>query len=325
MKIIDWSTALSMPAAPPHYVIPAMGIEAGPPTLLAAYGGTGKTYLATEIAVGVASGTPILGQIATVQGRVVWLDAELGFGKYTDNYLRRVCFGRGIKPVEGQLGITSTMGEPGQLMLDDEKGIAALGELIDGAKLCICDSLRRLHAGDENDTRAALVLQQLARLSLRTGCAIVLIHHASKPSKEARSRDARYSLRGTSAYFDGAACVFDLQKTKTGFCLTQTKTRAAELLPPLHYRIENCGEYRGPGLGYEGVRLMALDVSGDLSADVLACVSAHPGIGREEITKQLPRRAADVRAAVDDLTANGKLAETLRGKKRTYSVAALDA
>jgi hypothetical protein len=47
-------------------------------------------------------------------------------------------------------------------------------------KLVVIDSLRGAHDGDENNSRVAAVLQQLAKIAERTQAAIVVIHHTRK-------------------------------------------------------------------------------------------------------------------------------------------------
>src|SRR5690606_11381173 len=85
---------------------------------------------------------------------------------------------------------------------------------LEGFSLCIIDSLRAAAPSiDENSSDVRRVLDVLNRVSEKTGCTCLVIHHARKPSKDS-SGGARMAIRGSGAIYDACSSVlvFDGQK-----------------------------------------------------------------------------------------------------------------
>lgn len=68
------------------------------------------------------------------------------------------------------------------IVLSDKKHIARIKAVIERYKiqLAVIDSLRGAHGGDENSSKVAEVLQNLASIAEETKAAIVIIHHTRK-------------------------------------------------------------------------------------------------------------------------------------------------
>jgi hypothetical protein len=83
-------------------------------------------------------------------------------------------------------------------------------EACQGHVLCIIDSFRAACPKiDENDSEAREPLDMMNRVSERTGCVFLVIHHAKKPQTDGKATGgARMSIRGSGALYDACASVF---------------------------------------------------------------------------------------------------------------------
>jgi hypothetical protein len=141
---------------------------------------TGKSWLATDLALAVASGDRWLGKYKTRKGRVLLIDNELHLNLLVDR-MDQIAKSRNtptealdnvhIKPVRGHLRDLYFIGN---YLKRFEKGFY---------KIIILDAFYRFLPDkmEENDNRGiAGLYNYLDRLADRLGCAFVLIHHTSK-------------------------------------------------------------------------------------------------------------------------------------------------
>lgn len=194
---------------PIKWVSPDLCLGPGRPTLVAGYGYSLKTFALQALAVAVATGRPIWGEFRCVQGKVLHLDYEQGEYATRMRY-QRLAFGLGINP--GELSETLSLAcFPGAYLTTP--GIEdTLVRLCEGFTVCIIDSFRAATPGvDENDSGVRIYLDILTRVSERTGCSFLVIHHAGKDQPD---RDSRQVARGSSAIFDACGTVLKLQGKK---------------------------------------------------------------------------------------------------------------
>jgi hypothetical protein len=212
----DWAhladgVSLAEPLPPARWVSPGLQLGPGRCALFAGYGASAKTLALQSLALSVATGQLIWGRFACVRGKVVHLDYEQG--RYaTNRRYQRLARALGVNLAS--IGKDLRVGSHPDLCLTAEGMEAALFELVQGAALLVIDSLRAATPGvDENESRIRDYLQILTRVSDATGCAVLLIHHARKPSEG--DGDVRTILRGSSAIFDAAGSVYAICNGKT--------------------------------------------------------------------------------------------------------------
>jgi len=175
--------------------------------MLVAHGNSLKTWLAFSLALSVATGRPWLDRFASIRGRAGLIDFESG-----DPEVRRrlKLLGAQDTQIDGRLLRCSY---PGAQLTDPDTWIA-LAEL--QLELIVVDSFSASSPStDENDARAALVLQLAGRFANATGCTVIFIHHARKGS----GGDRREVVRGSTALFAACDRVFefaDLEKLDGG-------------------------------------------------------------------------------------------------------------
>ncbi len=191
-------------AQPPEldFVIP--GFLAGTVGCLYAPGGVGKSFLALEMALGVA-GVDLLGlsphhptgqtlYIALEDPEIILRRRLHAIGSHLSVAQREV--------VAEHLELLPMLGVP----FDLQNGRHAdwLTERAEGIRLIIVDTLSRSHSGDEsNNGEMANLLRVLERIGASTGAAILFLHHVNKSSGRERNGD-QFAIRGASALLDNA-------------------------------------------------------------------------------------------------------------------------
>lgn len=191
---------------------------------------TGKTWLALDIALSVASGTDALGHFPVSDpGPVLLYPAEDGPGAIRGR-IEGLARARGVQIQTLPLHVITA----DSLRLDDDEDRVKLEQLLEALspRLLVLDPLVRLHAGDENHTgHIAQLLGYLRRLQRRFSLAIMITHHVAK--QRGSSVQPGQALRGSSdlhAWGDSNAY---LQKQKNGSVLLTLEHRAAPAPDPL--------------------------------------------------------------------------------------------
>ena len=200
------------PLAPIPYVLEALDLCPGAPALVAGFGFGGKTLACMALALAIASGRRAWGEFQVARGPVLWLDYEQG-EHLTRLRFQRLALGMGItrEDIEGHLRIISMP----RFYLDAPGAADVLARDCEGARALFIDSFRAAcPTVEENDSASRVPLDALGRMSGATGCAVGVIHHARKPSKENGGGGARMSMRGSGALYDAAGSVLVLEAEK---------------------------------------------------------------------------------------------------------------
>jgi len=149
---------------------------------------TGKSWLVSDLALAVATGTPWLGLYEVAQGNVLIVDNELHLETITTR-LKRVIEARGIDPelVGNHVDILPLRGQ-----LKDIVGLATLFKTIEPGKykLVIVDAFYRVmpKGMDENDNSTMSQIYNFLDLyAARLQCSFVLIHHTSKGNQSGKA------------------------------------------------------------------------------------------------------------------------------------------
>lgn len=193
---------------------------------------TGKTWIALDLALSVASGTPALGMFPVLdQGRVLIYPAEDRPGAVRDR-VEGLCRARGLDLALLPLHIVTAE----SLRLDVEDDRAALESLLARLrpKMLLLDPLVRLHGGDENSaTHVSQLLGYLRKLQRRFALAILVTHHISKRSHAHPGQ----ALRGSSDLHAWGDSNLYLHRQKNGPTLLSIEHRFASSPEALAMRI----------------------------------------------------------------------------------------
>jgi RecA-family ATPase len=167
----------------------AVGIIGGEPKCC-------KSFLALDIAVSVAAGTPCLRRFAVAGPERVLLYAAEDALHIVRRRLDGICRAAGVDIAELDLMVITAP----SLRLDLEADRRSLEETIVRLKprLLVLDPFVRLHRVDENASgEVAPLLAYLRELQRRHGLAVILVHHARKGAGNIRAGQA---LRGSSEF-----------------------------------------------------------------------------------------------------------------------------
>jgi hypothetical protein len=167
----------------------AVGIVGGEPKCC-------KSFLALDMAVSVAAGTPCLRRFPVMHaGRVLLYAAEDAL-HVVRRRLEGICAAAAVSLTELDVQVITAP----TLRLDLDADRANLDETVAALRprLLVLDPFVRLHRIDENASgEVAPLLAFLRELQRRYGIAVALVHHAKKGGGRARAGQA---LRGSSEF-----------------------------------------------------------------------------------------------------------------------------
>jgi bifunctional DNA primase/polymerase-like protein/AAA domain-containing protein/primase-like protein len=215
---------LLAPVPAPNHLIADLDLGPGRPVQLLGMGSAGKSLVGQAMMLAVVTGRPCFGRFPVRRGRCAWVDYEMGRSASLRR-LRRLAAAMGVPWADAARDVAFTSMPRTYLNSPDaEDHLAALCE---GRAALFVDSLRRGVPGvDENDSKISEFLQLLLRVSERTGCTVVFLHHASTKVPP-DGLDARGTGRGSSAIYDGSGAVFHLGGA-LGEPVSVTQTRVGE-------------------------------------------------------------------------------------------------
>jgi hypothetical protein len=243
---------LFTPQPDPNWLVPALGIAPGAPTMIAGYGWSGKSLMAQSIAVAVATGSLLWNQFTTRKGRVLHLDFEQGRYLTSDRY-QRIAYGKQLKKEEFESRLEAITVPSFDLAGSNCRDILCrFGENRD---LVIIDSLRAsTHGLDENQSEISKPLVASLHASEKTGCVFTFIHHETKNGSA--DGDARKKPRGHGSIFDASGCQIAMeapQEFDDPIIVRNTKARALRNkgFKPFNFYIDDIEEGAGIIFRYE--------------------------------------------------------------------------
>jgi hypothetical protein len=313
---------LLAPLPPMNWLVEALDFApGGPPAMIAGYGYSGKTAAAQALAIAVAGGVPLWGRWPVRRGRVLHLDYEQGFRLTAERYQRLArAADLTVEDLRGRLEVVCYP----PTYIDGTGAEDAFARELDGHDLVIVDSFRAAAPStDENDSMARLPLDMLARVSERSGCLALVLHHSRKPQHERGS--SHLDTRGSSALFDAlsAELMFSAAKGQpTRVELVKAKWTGRQLAPFV-LRIEDVSDGADPRGGMrvtvedadaadEKARQTELDA---VTSVVLEVVRANPGTNTRTVCELAHRRHGSVVAALGVLERAGAVRDlSVRGR-----------
>lgn len=266
----------------------AVGIVGGEPKC-------GKSFLALDIAVAVASGAPCLKRYAVHRPGRVLLHAAEDAPHIVRQRLEGIARHSGHTLDDLDILVVT---EPSiRLDLDDEAHRLMVTVEKHGPRLLILDPFVRLHRIDENDSgQVARVLGCLRELQRRTHCAILLVHHARKSS--GRQRPGQ-NLRGSSEFHAWGDSNLYLRRHGERITLT-VEHRAAPEQQPVELRLAQERDDTGLQVIEQPAAVEALAV--DPRQRVLATLEESPEpIPLEALRQAVRLRKASLCATLRDL------------------------
>jgi|SRR5580698_8618722 RecA-family ATPase len=266
------------------WVDKARGLIAGNP-------GVGKTWLALDMLIAVASGGLCMGRFASKQGAVLLVEEE-GSELNLSRRLHSMARARGLKgPDLANLHLLTRQFT--KIPADTVELFHLIAHL--DIKLIVFDSLRRFHGADENSSSEMQpVLDSFARLNVMTGAAIVLIHHLSKGTRENDNRPIFERLRGSSDFWAWRDCLIGVEGEEEAEIATYSfQFRDAESPEPIMAK-RHVGELSG-AIGLEVLETQDTEEFNERAERILAYMRTQYGsISRNQINDNIKGKKADI-------------------------------
>jgi hypothetical protein len=264
-----------------------------------------KTWLALDLAVSVASGTPALGRFAVPRPGPVLLYAAEDAPEHVRDRLDHVARARGL----ALHGLAVHLILTPQLRLDTPRDRARLRTTLalHRPRLLLLDPLVRLHHADENSAaEMSALLGELRALQRQYALAVLLVHHLRKNAP--RSADGQ-ALRGSS----------DLHAWGDNNLYLRRRDRALRLAVE-HRAAPALGPFTLELVADPAVHLRVVAADGEASPDppdlaerVLALLASTQPLGRDALRERLHTRNATLGDTLARLRAEGRIMRTEGG------------
>jgi hypothetical protein len=274
-----------------------------------------KTWASLDCAFAIATGAPAFGRFEPgIRGPVLLAQEESRSADYARR-LRWLARGHGLQPSDlDNLHIASQRG----LRLDEPESQAQLVAEIRRLNpvMVLLDPLTRMHSADEDRASGMRpVLSFLRRLQAEHACAVLVIHHWTKPREGTKVRPGQ-RLRGTGdlyAMLDSALYL----EARSGMRLVAVTVehREAPAPEPFTLRLEEDEETGTARLIAEAGTLEDM-AAVEAMPDVDAALTAHPeGLTGRQVEAIVPRRRQLVREAIRKLEAAGRAVSVLERRE----------
>lgn len=334
---IDWKSFNTLELVWPEWLVEGL-IPQESTVCLYGQRGTGKTFLALDFALCIASGRPWK-NLPVKQGKVAYLLAER-----TDGLKRRMlgwAQHQGLRSDE----VAAALGEgssrfqvasetPHLDRADDLEHLLRSLDKLENLALVILDPLPSFNSGSENDARdMQRLMDGVRRVAARCRCSVLLVHHTGK-GDEAFDKGAR----GSSALEAAMDTVLALRGSGGHIQLSVTKQREHEELDPITLESVEVTDDQNRPLGkyHKLVGTVATKTAGsratrrtkieEILLKTVAEVSAktgQPASVSEVITaasNELDIGTSQIRERLKKLTKDGRLQATRDKGKLFYSL-----
>jgi hypothetical protein len=279
----------------------AVGILGGEPKCC-------KSFLALDLAVSVASGTPCLRQFPAVHpGPVLLFPAEDPLGVVRQR-LAGICAAAGVDFAALAVEVITAPSLRLDLFADRQRLERTVAER--RPRLLVLDPLIRLHRLDENDaSQVAPLLSFLRELQRRFELAVVVVHHARKDAHATRPGQA---LRGSSELHGWGDSNLYLRRHQQSLTLT-TEHRAAPAAEPFALQLTQHGPALALALlgGTSAPAAATPTTPADRVREALAAVEGPVPV--QQLRRLCAMRTATLCAALAELTRQGVVVRATGG------------
>ena len=285
----------------------AVGLLAAPPKV-------GKTWLAVELALAVATGRPALGRFTVcATGPVLFFGAEDDQAALRARF-EAVALSRGVDLAAAPVFFLDVSA----LRLDRPEHLTKLRATIAALrpKLVVLDPFVRMVTVDENSSQeVSAVLGSLRAIQRDLHLAVLVVHHMRKASSSHLGQQVRGS-GDFAAWYDSALY---LTRAGDGVILTPSHRGAPDPQPVrLRLALEPAPHLE---ISADGVPSLTASAASDaldpLQAEVLDALTGTSAVSTESLRRQLHKRKEAVLRALHALRDAGRVHNDGQGWRRT--------
>jgi hypothetical protein len=176
---------------------------------IAGHPGTGKTWIALDMMLAVATGVLCMGKYqASYKAPCLIIEEEAS----RRNLQRRIhCMARARHLEPSAL---SSVFHITQQFTNVPRDTQELTNIIvkNGVKFVVFDSLREVHSAKENSSdEMSMVLQAFKQIAVIGNCAVLLIHHLSKSGMDSGNKSIFERMRGTGSLWAWRDCILGIE------------------------------------------------------------------------------------------------------------------
>lgn len=291
-----------------NWLCSTLGLRPGAPHILSAFSNVGKTFFAMNLALCVANNMKLFDTIKIENpGKVLHIDYEMGQDD-VDIYYWRLQNGLNFK--EGQLTNVDTVSP--NMHLDDPDFEKYLEVILKEYKLCIIDCLTAaIPSVDINDDRTRQYIDLLTRVSLKTDCTILVIHHEPK---NANSESIK-SVKGSGSIISAAGGSIHCTKIGDEIEVSLGKKRLTKYFSA-RYTLDDCGNYSERLKMFTGIKLnLVSNIEEEVNSDIeiLQLIQNNKAITTSEIKNKISLKDKKIIEILNDLERNKYI--TVEGQK----------
>lgn len=324
---LDWG-AIAKGYVSIDFVFP--GLTAGGLGMLAAPGGTGKSYMLLALAASVATGKPLLPDWPVAEPAKVLVFFAEDPPDIVHNRLRHLLQSTWFSDAErallqANMVVRPLVGEDCILthkpQFEQKWYRSAFAQAIESeatafkARLILLDPLRQFHTMDENDSgEMTELLKLLHGIAFRSNASIVFAHHTNKNATFQGAGDAQQAARGSSAITDnirwqGNMVLMSEEESKNFGVHTDKRKQFVRLVLSKSNYTQSVGDLwfqRQEGGILHPVTLEEVKLRGDLNFDVPAKPSAAAATAAAMQEDALPYRPGAARSVKVKTSSGGK-------------------
>ncbi|MBI2300049.1 MAG: AAA family ATPase [Armatimonadetes bacterium] len=263
----------------------------------------GKSWLALDLAVSVASGTPCLDTFAVAASGGVLVYMAEDAGSVVKERLAGICSHRSLDLAGLPIGVITAP----SLRLDLPRDQARLLETVrrHAPRLLLLDPFVRLHRVNENHAQdVSAVLGYLRQLQRAHDLALVVVHHARKNGGSSGGQ----SLRGSSDFFAWVDTALAIRRQRQQLVLS-AEHRAARAGDPIALVL--AGTERDMHLAVVPAEQCddRAPATADLDSTVLAALDSagQTGLSRQALRTTVRVRNQSLTDALTRLAASGRI------------------
>lgn len=275
---------------------------------IAGHPGTGKTWIALDMMLAVATGGLCMGKYQAAYKAPCLIIEEEASRRNLQRRIHSLARARQLSPAD-----LSSVFHITQQFSNVPRDTQELTDIIleRGIKFVVFDSLREVHSAKENSAdEMAIILRAFKEISVVGNCALLLIHHLSKSGVDSTNKSIFERMRGTGSLWAWRDCILGIEgEEESTVCKCSFQFRDADSPAPIKIT-----RHVGAVSGAIALEAVGLEESVDFMQkieEILAFVRAQlAGASSNQIFKAIGGNRSDVLATIKRMNRLGKLVKS---------------